>query len=263
MSLYRATPADGAAWITGASSGIGRAAALELARRGYEVWASARRAQDLATLAGEASGLSGHIRAAPCDVTDRNAVAALVAAIEAERPIALAVLNAGGSFADAPGDFGGPGFQRTFELNVQGVANSVNPVFNAMRARGAGQIAIVSSLTSYGGLPNSGAYAPSKAAVASLAVGLKFAADRSNIRVQLINPGYVRTPLIAGARYPTPFLMESDEAARRLCDGLARGGFEIRFPRRMAWALRAIQTLPYPLYFAFFQALTRPGRIKS
>jgi len=262
MALYRARPADGVAWITGASGGLGRAVALELARRGYEVWASARREPELASLVLQAAGLPGRIRPAPCDVADRAAVAALATRIEAERPIALAVFNAGGNFVDAPGDFGGSGFQRTFGLNVQGVANCINPVFNAMRRRGSGQMAIVSSLTSYGGLPGSGAYAPSKAAVASMAVGLKFAADRCNIRVQLINPGYVRTPLIADAAYPTPFLMESDAAARRICDGLARGGFEIRFPRRMAWTLRAINCLPYPLYFALFNALTQTARVR-
>ena len=115
---------------------------------------------------------------APGDVTDRPGMAALTASIEARRPIALALLNAGGSFADAPDDFGGEGFQRTFALNVQGVANCVNPVFGAMRSRKMGQIAIVGSLSGYGGLPDVGGYAPTKAAIISLAVGLKFRADR-------------------------------------------------------------------------------------
>src|ERR1700678_3614748 len=104
---YRARPADGVAWVTGASAGIGRAVAHELARRGYEVFATARRGEELAALAREAKGLPGSIIAAPGDVTDRAGLAALVAGIEARRPIALAVLNAGGSFGDASDDFGG------------------------------------------------------------------------------------------------------------------------------------------------------------
>ena len=257
---YRAKPADGIAWVTGASAGIGHEVALELARRGYEVHATARRGEELDALARAADGLSGRIVAAPGDVTDRGGMAALVAAMEARRPIALAVLNAGGSFADLPDDFGGEGFQRTFALNVQGVANGVSPVFNAMRARSSGQIAIVGSLSGYGGLPDVGAYAPSKAAIISLAVGLKFRADRHNVTVQVINPGFVRTPLTADARRPMPFLMESEEAARRICDGLERGGFEIRFPRRLAWIIRAINLLPYPLYFRLFDLARGKGR---
>jgi NAD(P)-dependent dehydrogenase (short-subunit alcohol dehydrogenase family) len=254
QAAYRARPADGSAWVTGASSGLGRAIALELARRGFTVHATARHADALAALSAVAADLPGRIVAAPGDVTDRAKVAALCQRIEAEGPLALAVLAAGGAYRDAPGEFGGEAFQRTFALNVQGVANTVNPAFTAMRARGRGQIAIVGSLTGYGGVPNAYAYGPSKAAVISLAVGLKFLGDAHNVRIQIVNPGYVRTPLTAGNRYPMPFLMEADAAARRVCNGLARGGFEIRFPRRFALLVRLAQSLPYPLFFALFRA---------
>ena len=256
---YRARPSDGVAWVTGASTGIGRGVALELARRGFEVHATARRADELRALAEEAAALPGKVTPAPGDVTDRAGMAAVVGAIEARRPIALAFLNAGGAFADAPGDFGGDGFARTFELNVQGVTNGVNPVLNAMRGRGRGQIAIVGSIAGYGGLPGAGAYAPSKAAVISLAVGLRFEAEPLGVTVQIVNPGYVRTPLTAKNRFPMPFLLECDDACRRICDGLERGGFEIRMPRRLAWTLRLLQSLPYPVFFRLFR-LTRGGR---
>ncbi len=259
---YRAKPADGAAWVTGASAGIGRSVALELARRGYEVYATARRADELASLEREAQGLQGRVVAAPGDVTEREAVARLVADIESKRPIALAFLNAGGAFRDAAGDFGGDGFARTFALNVQGVANGYNPVFNAMRARRRGQIAITGSLAGYGGLPNSGAYGPSKAAVISLAVGQKFRADPNNVTVQIVNPGYVKTPMTTNFPFATPFLMECDEACRRICDGFERGGFEVRFPRRFACIMRAINCLPYPLYFALLKSAPR-GRARD
>ena len=256
---YRAKPADGAAWVTGASAGIGRSVALELARRGYEVYATARRADELASLEREAQGLQGRVVAAPGDVTEREAMARLVADIESKRPIALAFLNAGGAFRDAAGDFGGDGFARTFALNVQGVANGYNPVFNAMRARRCGQIAITGSLAGYGGLPNSGAYGPSKAAIISLAVGEKFRADPHNVTVQIVNPGFVKTPLTAGNAFAMPFLMECERACRRICDGFERSGFEIRFPRRLAWIVRAINLLPWPAYFALLKLGGRRG----
>lgn len=254
---YRAQPADGVAWVTGASSGIGRGVALELARRGYRVYATARRAAELETLGAEAVGLRGSIVASPGDVTDRAGMADLVERIGREGPIALAILNAGGSFRDPPGDFGGEAFVKTMSLNVQGVVNGLNPAFNAMRLRKRGQIALVGSLAGYGGLPNSGAYGPSKAAVISLAEGMKFAADPHNVTIQVVNPGFVKTPLTARNNFPMPLLMECDAACRRLCDGLERGGFEIRFPTRLALMARAINVLPYALYFGAVRAVAR------
>ena len=247
---YRAKPGDGVAWVTGASSGIGRGVALELARRGYVVAASARRIEELQTLASEAAGLAGRIEPAPVDVTDREATARAVAEIDARSPIALAFLNAGGSFDDAPGDYGGAGFQQTFALNVFGVVNSLNPLMNAMKKRGAGQIAITGSIAGYGGLPGARAYGPTKAAIINLAESMKFEADRIGVTIQIVNPGFVRTPLTAANKTPMPGIISCDDASRRICDGFERAGFEIAFPRRLAWLLKALNRLPYSLYFA-------------
>jgi NAD(P)-dependent dehydrogenase (short-subunit alcohol dehydrogenase family) len=248
---YRAKPNDGLAWIVGASSGIGRGVALELARRGYLVAASARRADALLDLSREAAGLRGRIEAAPLDVTDRDAVARVATDIEARHgPMSLAFLNAGGGFTDAPDDFGGAGFRQTFELNVMGLANGLNAAINAMRPRGRGQIAVNASIAGYGGLPAPPAYGASKAAAIHLAESLKFSTDRWGLTLQVVTPGFVRTPLTAENRFPMPFLMECDEACRRICDGFERGGFEISFPRRMSLAAKAMNLLPYPLYFA-------------
>jgi NAD(P)-dependent dehydrogenase (short-subunit alcohol dehydrogenase family) len=255
--VYRANPSDGVAWVTGASSGIGRGTALELARRGYRVFATARRQSELQALEADAAGLKGSITATPGDVTDRGKMAALVSAIEREAPIALALFNAGGHFPDQPDDFGGEGFAKTIALNLQGTANALSPVFIAMRARKRGQIAIVGSLAGYGGLPNSGGYPPSKAALISLAEGMKFDADRCNVTVQIVNPGFVKTALSAKNDFPMPFLMECDEACRRICNGLEKGGFEIRFPTRLALIVRFASMLPYPLYFAFYGSRAR------
>jgi NADP-dependent 3-hydroxy acid dehydrogenase YdfG len=260
--VYRAKPADGVAWVTGASAGIGRGVALELARRGWRVYATARRADELEALAGEAKGLAGTVAAAPGDVVDRQGVAAVVAGVEAQAPIALAFLNAGGSFRDAPDDFGGDGFARTFALNVQGLANSLNPAFNAMRARGRGQIAVTGSLAGYGPLPSADAYAPTKAAVIALTANLRFRAARRGVTVQIVNSGFVKTPLTAGVNFPMPFLMECDEACHRICDGFERGGFEIRFPRRLAWLTRAITLLPWSAYF-WLMARSAPRRERT
>ncbi len=261
MGLPAMSPADGVAWVTGASSGLGRGTALELARRGWRVFATARREDALRTLAEEARDLAGSITPAPADVTDSAGLAALVASIEAQAPIALAFLNAGGSYAERGEPIGGPGFQRTFAVNVQGIANAAGPVFAAMKARGKGQIAVMASLAAYGVIAGDFSYAPSKAAARTFAEALHLWGKRVNIRVQLVSPGFVKTELTAGLSLPPWMVLELDDASRRIVDGFARGGFEIAFPRRMAWPLKLAGALPYPLYFALYgrSARRRPS----
>lgn len=246
------TPADGLAWITGASSGIGLAVAIELARRGWRVAITARRGDELDIIASEQAqgGVAGQILAFPGDITDRAGMAALVARIEAEAgPIALAFLNAGAFFLD-DATVGGDGFRKTFDLNVIGTANCLEPLVTAMRGRGKGQIALNASIAGYGGLPRDPAYCASKSALIVLAEALATPLAREGLLMQVVCPGFVRTPLTDRNTTRMPFLMEVDEAAARICDGFSGGAFEIAFPRRMAWLAKAINMLPYRAYFA-------------
>jgi len=250
MIPYRALPKDGIAWVTGASSGIGRSVALELARRGFKVVATARRLDTLETLAIEARGLAGKIAALAGDVTDRSDMAALVARIESEvGPINLVFLNAGAFVPDENGVFGGEGTRQTYDINLMGTINCLEPVIPLMKARGHGQIAVNASVAGFGGLPLAAAYSSAKAALINLAESLKFELDRSGVTIQVVNPGFVQTPMTAHNKFPMPFLMALDEATLRICDGFARSGFEITFPRRLSWAVKFLNILPYPLYF--------------
>lgn len=271
---YRATPPDGPAWVTGASSGIGRAACLELARRGYLVAATARRLEDLETLAREAETFRGRIIAHPGDVTDGEAMAAVVRAIEiAHGPIALAFLNAGVAPYTRAGALDVAAFEQALSVNVMGVVHGLAPLLEAMAPRGRGQIAVNASIAGYGGLPKAAAYGASKAAAIHLCEALKFDCDRLGITIQVVNPGFIDTPLTRKNDFPMPYLMSMDDAARRLCDGFERGGFEINFPRRLAWILKAINLLPYRLYFPLIayatgwrgaeRVTTAPGAGKS
>ncbi len=248
--MHRAKPSDGIAWVTGASSGIGRAAALELARRGWRVALTARRVAELDALAAEIVALGGSAGVYPGDVTDRAAMAALAARIEVEHgAIALALLNAGGNFPSPRGEFVGENFRRTVALNADGVLNCLEPLLPRMSARRAGQVAVVASVAGYGGLPTAASYCMAKAGVVAMCEALKFDLDRVGVTIQVVCPGYVRTPLTDAQRQPTPFRIEADDAARRICDGLARGGFEIAFPWPMVWIIKVLQALPYPLFF--------------
>ncbi|WP_020176196.1 SDR family NAD(P)-dependent oxidoreductase [Methyloferula stellata] len=259
--VYRAKPSDGLAWITGASSGIGRAAAQELVRRGYRVAVTARRAEALASLA---ASTPGHIFVFQGDVTDRAAMAALVAEIEASLgPIALAFLNAGVYFPAERDGFSAEVIAETFEINVGGVVNTLAPVLEAMRKRQSGQIAITSSIAGYGGIPGSLAYGGTKAALINMAEALRITVDDDGVAVQVVNPGFVQTEMNAhNDFFEMPFLMTADEAAKRICDGFETGGFEITFPRRLAWFAKALCLLPYPLYLPVVKYVTRRAQKK-
>jgi Short-chain dehydrogenases of various substrate specificities len=257
MSLYRARPGDGTAWITGASSGIGRALALELAASGYTVIATARDAARLAAVAEEAKGLAGRIVPMPGDVTDAGAMAKVVDAAVAEfGAISLAVLNAG-IYTRARGDgLVVSRFEKTFAVNLMGVVNCLVPVVEVMKASRRGQVALMSSVAGFGGIPTSAAYGASKAALINMAESLKFDLDKLDIRIQVINPGFVETPATEMNSAAMPALMDAGEAAARIARGLRRGGFQIAFPRRLVWPAKLVGLLPYSLYFPLLAAVT-------
>jgi NAD(P)-dependent dehydrogenase (short-subunit alcohol dehydrogenase family) len=251
--MYRASPKDGIAWVTGASAGIGRAVALELARRGYDVAATARRIDRLESLAAEQPKIIPYAG----DVTDKDGMARLVAEIEAERgPIALGFLNAGVYFPAERKGFSGEVVWRTLEINLGGTINALDPLLAAMKPRGRGQIALNSSLAGYNGIPGSAGYGASKAALIYLAEALKLRYDSKGLTFQTVNPGFVRTEMTAHADYDMPFIIEAEQAAKIICDGFERGGFEITFPRRLAFAVKLAAVLPYPLCFFLMRRLT-------
>jgi NADP-dependent 3-hydroxy acid dehydrogenase YdfG len=245
---YRAQPQDGLVWITGASSGIGRAVALEMVKRGYRVAISARRADALEALCKEAP--AGSLIPAPCDVTDAQAVLATVERIEQEHgPIMLAFLNAGTYKPVSIEPFVLADWQNMFDVNIDGVLTGLNAVLPRFLARGKGQLALNASVAGFGPLPRAAVYGATKAALIHMAGSLRFDCEPKNITVQAVCPGFVETPLTAKNDHPMPFIIPVDDAARRICDGFAQGGFEITFPRRMKYLLKALNLLPWPLYF--------------
>lgn len=243
-------------WITGASSGIGAALARALAARGDAVAASARSVEKLERLAAEHHG----VRAYPCDVRDAAAVSATAASIrERLGEIDVAVLNAGVGLAERAGGFRAAEFESLLRVNLMGVAHGLEAVLPAMSARRQGRIVVVASLAGYRGLPNAAYYCASKAALIALCESLRFDAERSGVVLQVVNPGFVRTPMTDRNRFKMPMLMEVDDAAARIVRGMAGERFEITFPRRFALALNLARCLPYPLFFALVKRVTGHG----
>ena len=256
----RPRPADGVAWVTGASAGIGRALATRLAEQGWHVAVTARRADLLASLAAAQPG----IRAYPGDVTDARRMAEIIDEIEHDMgPIALAVLNAGVYDLAERDGFERERVWRTIEQNLGGAVGCLDPLLPRMLARGRGQIALVASLAGYGGIPGSLAYGAAKSAMITMAEALRLTHAEAGLKIQVVNPGFVATAMTARNDYPMPFMMSAEAAARRIGAGLERGGFEIAFPKRLAWPAKAARLLPYPLWFRLMAMAARRVRGKA
>ena len=140
--MFRAKAADGIAWITGASTGIGRSLAHELAKDGFTVALTARSADKLAFVYSEIVSAGGKAIIAAGDVTDEKAIAALVETIEADGPIALAVFNAGNYWENSGKSLEMRTFRDTYEINVFGVLNGLIPVVEKFKQRGRGHVVI-------------------------------------------------------------------------------------------------------------------------
>ena len=246
----------GVAWITGAGRGIGRALALALAREGWRVAASARTAADLDSLAAQAPANS--VLPLVLDVTDRASMGPAVRRIEAELgPLDLAVMNAGTHAPDSAESVSSDVFRYLLDINVMGVVNGLEAVLPGMRARRRGRVAVVSSLAGYRGLPSASAYGATKAALINMAEALEPELRRDGIRLSLINPGFVDTPLTRRNDFPMPFLISAERAAHDIMVGLSSSRFEIAFPWRFAFLMKCLRLLPNRLYLAMTRRLVR------
>ena len=244
------TRKDGCAWVTGASTGIGRSVALRLAKEGWTVAATARSADGLESLENEAAKLKGKIVGFAGDIAERDQMSKIVESIESQHgPIALAILNAGIYLSVEAADLDLDKFDRSVDVNLKGTANCLAPVIKWMRARRKGHIALVSSVTGYGGLPTCTAYGATKAALINMAECMNIELARDGILVSIINPGFVDTPAQDDLNFSKPFMVSSETAARRIVNGLGKAKFEITFPKRFTYILKFLNNfLPKSVY---------------
>ena len=235
------------AWVVGGSSGIGAAVARELTRRGGSVAISARRDEQLQEVSG------GDMLVVPLDVTDAASVAAAATRIDEELgPIELAVLSAGYWKQMDPEDWDTEVFDQHIRVNLTGMSNSVAAVLPGMLRRRHGVIAGIASVAGYRGLAGAEAYGATKAAQINLLESLRVHIARTGVRVMTICPGFVHTDLTAGNPFPMPFIIDADEAARSICDGLERERTEIVFPTRMALLMKIARLVPARIWTALW-----------
>ena len=234
-------------WIIGASYGIGAALAERLASDGKTVFASARSKDKLEALA---ANHAGRMHALPLDVTDKAAMASGLATIEAQGgPPDIVVLNAGSHHPVAAKRFKADDLRKLIELNVMGVANGIEVVLPGMLKRDAGRLAVVASVAGYAGLPTSAYYGCTKGGLINMVESLAFDLRQTGVKLQLINPGFVKTPLTDKNDFAMPFLVSAEHAAEVIAKGLASDKFEIAFPKTFVLILKVLRMLPYRLYF--------------
>lgn len=255
MGIYRADKKHGVAWVTGCSTGMGRHLALDLARAGWTVAVTSRPGDPEPTTE---TAMSGRIVAFDCDVTDEAGMTDTVAAIEENLgPIVLAVFNAGVYFPAHGEALDLASIRATYAVNVFGVLNGLVPVVARMRQRTRGHIVINGSVSSYFGWPTTAAYGATKAALNNMADALRFDFEKMNIRIQVINPGFVATPLTAENKVLMPAVISAATASERIMKAIRRGGFETTFPWRLTWWLKFMRLWPNEVRFAFMNAVTR------
>jgi short-subunit dehydrogenase len=232
--------------ITGASSGIGRALALVYARQGVSLALIGRDSERLGAAAGAARAQGAEVRIGQLDVRDRDAMAHWIIAEDMRRPFDLVIANAGITTGLAPGDLTeDPSAVRAIiGINLIGVLNTVEPLIAPMCARGAGQIAFIGSIAGLRGLPYAPSYCATKAAVHAYSDSLRGRVEARGVRVSLIVPGFVKTPLNDSIDAMKPLEISSTDAAIRIERGLERGRTIIAFPRTLYLLARLARVLP-------------------
>lgn len=237
-------------FLTGASSGIGEALAIALAKKGATLGLLARREELLADLAVRCEAGGGKARVFPCDVVDSDAVQVAADKFRGEfGHIDIMIANAGIGGNDAETRAYEPAsVKKLIDINLLGAVNSVHAVIPQMIEHGSGHLVAISSLAGYRGLPKSAAYSASKAGMTAFFESVRLDNAKQGIAVTIIHPGFIRTPLTAGRANTMPFIMDLDAAIPHFIRAIERKKRFAAFPWPLATAVRVAKILPTWIY---------------
>ena len=232
-------------WITGASSGIGKALAEKFASEGWKVAVSARRKEILNEMA-----KNENISSYPLDVTNQDQINDVFEKIIDDfGGLDLCVFSSGTYDPKLEQEINIKQNKFVMETNFFGVLYCIKSVEKYFKEKKDGHISIVSSVAAYRGLPNSSGYGPSKAALTNLAESLYFDFKKYNVRISLVSPGFIKTPLTDKNEFPMPFIKSPEFAADKMFNGLTKSNsFEIHFPKTLTILLKILRVLPYKIY---------------
>ena len=234
-------------WITGASSGIGKALAIKFAQEGWKVAISARREN----LLKEISKSQNNIDYFPLDVTDIEKCKTVFNDVKKKLgDVNISVFCTGIHDPKSEKKLNLEKVRKIMEVNFFGAVNSINAVYDYYKDKKSGQISIVSSVAGYRGLPAAGAYCASKSAISSFAESLYFDFKRDNVRISLVSPGFIKTPMTDQNDFPMPMIKSPEFAAEQMFKGLTRSkSFEIHFPKTFTSLMKVLKVIPNGLYF--------------
>ena len=232
-------------WITGASSGIGKALAEKFSLEGWKVAISARRKEILDEMAEKEN-----IFSYPLDVTNQNQIKDVFSKIINDfGDLDLCVFSSGTYDPKLEQEINIKQNKFVMETNFFGVLYCIKTVEKYFKEKKEGHISIVSSIAGYRGLPNSSGYGPSKAALTNLTESLYFDFKKHNVRISLVSPGFIKTPLTDKNEFQMPFIKSPEFAAEKMFNGLTKTkAFEIHFPKALTVILKILRILPYKVY---------------
>ena len=242
-------------WITGGSTGIGKALAIKFANEGWNVAISARREN----LLKEISEMYENIHSFPLDVTDKNRCNEVFNDIKNKfNEVDICFFSTGTWNPKKEKDIDVEQIEDVFKVNFFGTVNSIKAVEKYFKEKKSGIITIVSSIAGYRGLPNSTGYGPSKSALNNLTESLYFDFKRFGVRVCLVSPGFIKTPMTDKNDFKMPFLKTPEYAADKIYNGLInKNSFEIHFPKALTIILKIFSFLPSKLYFGLVGRMTK------
>ena len=234
-------------WITGASSGIGKALAIKFVNEGWQVAASARREN----LLKELNSNHSNIHSFPLDVKDESETKKVFQDIvEKFKTVDICVFCTGIHDPESEKKLSNEKIREIMETNFFGTVNCIMAVNKFFRDKRNGHISIVSSVAGYRGLPAASAYCASKAALISLAESLYFDFKRFNVRVSVVNPGFIKTPMTDKNEFPMPMIKSPEYAAEKMFIGLTKKNtFEIHFPKTFTIIVKLLKIMPNWLFF--------------
>tara|TARA_X000000368_G_C22999808_1_gene698457 strand:+ start:641 stop:1384 length:744 start_codon:yes stop_codon:yes gene_type:complete len=241
-------------WITGASSGIGKAVAEKFAKEGWKVAVSARRVELLEKLA-----VHENISSFPLDVTNsENCKTTFKQILQKFNNIDICFFCSGTYDPKKEQELNLEQNKFVMDVNYFGTLNCVKAVEQYFKKRKDGHISIVSSIAGYRGLPNSSGYGPTKAALTNFAESIYFDFKKYNVRVSVVSPGFIKTPLTDKNKFSMPFLRSAEFAADKVFDGLVKSNsFEVHFPKQLTITLKFLRILPYKIYLFLVDKLVK------